>query len=539
MSFPNHMKRTHLLLLSTLSGVLLTLGWPVNGFPAFLFIGLVPLLIIEQYISENKADFNKFSVFFYTFPAFFIWNIATSWWIWNSTPVAAMAWLLNSMFMGIVFHVYHNVRQNVYGKSKGYFVLPFLWITFEFIHINWKLTWAWLNLGHGFATYNKWIQWYEYTGILGGTLWVIVINILLFKALMPGNKTKRAIYFHSGLGMVLIMIPIMVSYIIYGNYKEKADPVRVVVTQPNIDPYTEQYTLSTLEILERNLDLADSLPDDKTRFIVCPESAIQEDIWEQNLSWSRGLKYLTDYVNKQPGLDIVIGASTFRRILEDEEIPVSARYHKNGAFYYDRYNTAFLIDKKRSFQKHHKSKLTPGVEYMPSWGPLRFFENLAIDLGGTVGSLGTDKKQIPFVTSDSIVVAPLICYESVYGEFTADFVNNGASLIFIITNDGWWGNTPGHKQHLYFSPLRAIETRRSIARSANTGISCFVDQRGDIHQATNFWEPDVIVQDINLNSELTFYTRTGDYIGRIASFLSVIFILLAISLRFRNKSKLK
>jgi apolipoprotein N-acyltransferase len=118
-------------------------------------------------------------------------------------------------------------------------------------------------------------------------------------------------------------------------------------------------------------------------------------------------------------------------------------------------------------------------------------------------------------------------------------VRKGANVLFIITNDGWWGNTPGHKQHLSFASLRAIETRRSIARSANTGVSCFVNQRGDIQQATKYWERDVIRQEINLNSKITFYTRFGDYFGRISSFISVLFILLAIVFGIKRKNKLK
>ncbi len=528
-------KKKHLLLLSALSGILFTLGWPVNGFPAFLFIALVPMLIIEDHIANNKEQFNRFSVFFYVYPGFFIWNITTTWWIWNSTPVATLAWLFNAMFMSIVFAVYHHVRLNVYGTGKGYFTLPFLWITFEFIHINWRLTWPWLNLGHGFSTYAHWIQWYEYTGILGGTFWVIMVNIVLFIMLKPGPKLRRKVYALVILALFLIAVPLLISYLIYYRYEEKPDPIEVIVTQPNLDPYSEQYTVPPVEVAERNLQLAEPLIDDKTDFLVAPESALQEAIWEGNLNWSPSLNRLLQYVRENPRISIVIGASTFRRINEGEKIPGSARYHEKLGFYYDRYNTAFLIDTTATFQKHHKSKLTPGVEYMPSWGPLAFLENLALDLGGTVGSLGTDTQQIPFVTQGKAVIAPLICYESVYGEFTGNFVENGANVIFVITNDGWWGNTPGHKQHLHFSPLRAIETRRSIARSANTGISCFVDQRGDIHQATTYWEPDAIKQNLNLNNKLTFYTKMGDYIGRISAFISVLLILVAITRGIINK----
>ncbi|MCD4682639.1 MAG: apolipoprotein N-acyltransferase [Bacteroidales bacterium] len=525
------MKKRHLLLLSGLSGLLFTVGWPVNGYPAFLFTAFVPLLIIEDYILKNKNNFSRFAVFFYTYPAFFVWNILTTWWIWNSTPVATLAWGFNAMFMGMVMHVYHLARRNIYQANQGYFILPFLWITFEYIHLSWKLTWTWLNLGNGFSVYPKWVQWYEYTGTLGGTFWIIAINILIFKAFKPlwsEMKNKRNIYWNGGLALGLIIIPLFVSFLIYFSYKEKENPVNVIVTQPNLDPYSEQYSIPPSEVIDINLDLAESVIGKSTMFIVAPESAIQENIWEENLGWSPSLKKLNAYVQEYPNLKIIIGASSYRRYNDSTNLPSSVRYHKIHKFYYDAYNTAFYIDTTGDLQIHHKSRLTPGVEYMPSWGFLGFIENLTIDLGGTTGTLGIDPDPQPFTVNDSLRVGPIICYESIFGGFCRDYVINGANVLFIITNDGWWGNTPGHKQHITFASLRAIETRRSIARSANTGISCFVNQRGDIFQATNYWERDVIVQDMNLNSELTFYARFGDYFGRISAFISAIFILITI-----------
>jgi apolipoprotein N-acyltransferase len=131
-------------------------------------------------------------------------------------------------------------------------------------------------------------------------------------------------------------------------------------------------------------------------------------------------------------------------------------------------------------------------------------------------------------------VAAVICYESIYGEFIGRFVRNGAELIFVITNDGWWGDTPGHRQHFSFSRLRAVETRRSIARSANTGISAFINQRGDVLQESEYWVPAVLKQSMNANSNITFYSMNGDYLARIASFISVMLLLIAISMRLRN-----
>jgi apolipoprotein N-acyltransferase len=536
------MKKFHLVLLSGLSGLLFTLGWTVNGFPAFLFTAFIPLLIIEGYILKNKEHFNRFSVFFYTYPAFFIWNVATTWWIWNSTPVAALAWVLNAMFMSIVMNVYHAVRRRLYKSDQGYFILIFLWIGFEFFHLNWKLTWPWLNLGNGFATHCNWIQWYEFTGALGGTFWVILTNILIFKTIQPflNRQPDRKVIVKYGSGaFAVILIPIILSLTRYYSYEEQHDPIHVIICQPNLDPYSTQYSLPPHEAVDINLDLAQTKMRGQPSYIVAPESAIQEDIWEGSFAASPSLNKLKAFTHDHPETRIVIGASTFRRYREGEKLPSSARYHKYSGFYYDSYNTALYVDSEGIFQKHHKSKLTPGVEYMPSGGIFKFIEKYAIDLGGTVGTLGTEVLSRPFADPDSVKTGTVICYESVFGDFCRSYVRQGAGALLIITNDGWWGNTPGHKQHLVFASLRAVETRRSIARSANTGISCFVNQRGDILQPTPYWEKRVISQDINLNHELTFYSQFGDYIGQISSAISGIFILFAILFGFRKRNHLK
>jgi apolipoprotein N-acyltransferase len=246
-------------------------------------------------------------------------------------------------------------------------------------------------------------------------------------------------------------------------------------------------------------------------------------------------KRLQSFARKNPKISFVIGASTLKKYKDNEDLPRSVRYNEAQDFYYDSYNTTLVINKNPEIQVHHKSKLVPGVEAMPSWGILKFVEKFAIDLGGTTGTLGKDKNPNPFVVDDTLNIAPLVCYESIFGEYCGNFVKKGAQAFFLITNDGWWGDTPGYKQHLSFSSLRALEMRRDIARSANTGVSCFINQRGDIQQATAYWEPAAIRQNINLNDTVTFYARYGDYFGRISGFISVVFILLSIVFALRGK----
>jgi apolipoprotein N-acyltransferase len=537
---PN-LKKYHLLLIGLLGGAILSLAWPVDGFPGLLFIGFMPFLFIEDYIHRDRSRFSRFSVFFYVYPGFLLWNVFTTWWIWNSTDFGAiLAWVLNSLFMSAVMAIYHLTRRKLMA-GQGFLMLAFYWIAFEYFHHNWDATWPWLSLGNGFASYYKWIQWYEYTGIFGGTLWIILVNILLYIAVKNYFFAQLGIKRMSGpliAAIILIAVPIIISSAIYRNYTEKKWPVDIVIVQPNIDPYNEQYSLPPAEILDINLTLASQKMDSLTDFIVSPESAIQERIWERRLEQSRSLATIKKFLSTHPRAGYVIGASTYNEFLDDEPVSPTARKFQDGPGYYDAFNTALYIDSQGDIEIHHKSKLTPGVEKMPFSRLMKPLENFAINLGGTVGSLGTDPERDDFVRkTDNLKIAPAICYESVFGEYLAEYIRNGANLIFLITNDGWWGNTPGHRQHFTFSRLRAIETRRSIARSANTGISAFINQRGDAFQMTRWWEPIAIRQTINANDKMTFYVKNGDYIARIASFVSLFLLLMAIYQGVVHKKK--
>jgi len=156
-----------------------------------------------------------------------------------------------------------------------------------------------------------------------------------------------------------------------------------------------------------------------------------------------------------------------------------------------------------------------------------------INLGGTVGTHVTQDERSIFTNNKfNISTAPIICYESVYGEFVTGFVQNGANILSVITNDGWWQNSQGHKQHLSFSRMRAIENRRSVARSANTGTSAFVNQRGDIIKSLGYEKRGSLSAVIkSSDAELTIYTQFGDYIARIAIFIMVVIFMYAISVR--------
>jgi apolipoprotein N-acyltransferase len=538
------MKKYHLLLLSVVSGLLMAAAWPMRGFPGLLFIGFVPLLIVEDYIYRHPEKFIRFTLLFYSYPAFVIWNGLTTWWIYNSTGAGAIiAIMVNALFMIIIFQFFHFTRRKLKNDLAAYAALVFYWMAFEYLHLNWDLNWPWLNIGNGFSSYYRWVEWYEYTGAFGGTIWALVVNILIFLLIYPG-KFKRPSFKYNLRNLVLlpaillwIIVPLIISSSIYHSYKEKSNPVTIVVVQPNLDPYKEQYTVPPVEVVGKIMKLAEPYLDTNTNFLVAPESAIQEYMWENDIGTFRSIALLKDILKKYPNLNLLVGGSTRHEFGPGEEITNSARKFTDADIYYDEYNTAMLLNSRDSIQLYHKSKLTPGVEILPTYKHFKLLEKLAINMGGTIGSLGTDNIRKVYSTVKTAKVSPAICYESIFGEFFAEFVRNGAEVMMIITNDGWWGDSPGHRQHFTFASLRAIETRRSIARSANTGISAFIDQRGDAHQATEYWVPGAIKGVVNANDRITYYVRHGDYLARIASSCGGILLVFSLVIHFIRRKK--
>jgi len=538
--------KIYLVILSLLSGVILTLAWPERGFPGLLFIGLVPMLAMEDYISRHREKFIKFSVLFYSYPGFFLWNLLTTWWIANSTLVGAvMAIVLNSLFMAIIFQVFHWSKKHLRFRFVSYLALVCYWIAFEYLHLNWDLNWPWLNLGNGFASYYKWVQWYEFTGAFGGTLWALGGNLLVFMLIKKIQNSKFKIQNSKSEGKIQssifviqysififlwLAIPLLFSYYIYVTYNEENNPVAFVVVQPNIDPYSEQYSLPPAEVIERIMRLATPNLTVSTNFLVAPESAIQEEMWENAISSFTSIRMLKKINAAYPNLNMLIGGSTFYQFQPGEPLPRTARKFTDTDNHYNAYNAAIMFNSRDSLQLYHKSKLTPGVEILPSFGGFKWLEKYAIDLGGTVGSLGMDSVRKIYTTVNTVKVGPAICYESIFGEFFARFVKNGAQIMIIITNDGWWGNTAGHRQHFSFAHLRAIETRRCIARSANTGISALIDQRGDARQQTAYWAPAVIAGSLNASNKITFYVEHGDYIARILTYLGGLLLITAMGM---------
>lgn len=521
------LKRIHRYLFSILSGILMVICFPYTGSLTFLvFVAWIPLLFIENTIYHNKLRSSK--LFIHSYLTFLIYNIGTTWWIWNASEGGAIfAFTLNALVMAIVIQAFHLTKKHV-GRREGVIAFVIFWIGFEYIHYFWELSWPWLNFGNVFAITPKLVQWYNVTGVLGGTLWILLVNLMIFKILKniyfknQSLKQQRKLIV---MAVCFLILPLSISLVQYNSYKEFGKETKIIITQPNVDPYTEKFGGSVLEQLDKICNLADIQVSPQTDFVLAPETALPFEFYEGEVQRSIYYHHLLERKAEWDGPVLFIGAST-RKYFRTVNSRASRKIY-GGPGYEEFYNSSMLLDEYDRPQFVHKSKLVLGVEKVPFSNIFPFLEELSINSGGTSGTLGIeDESQV--LSAKGITFAPVVCYESIYGEFVAQQCKKGAELIFVITNDGWWGDTPGYKQHMAFARLRAIENRKSIARSANTGFSCFINQRGDVIDQSKWWTETSLNGTILRNNHQTFYTRYGDYIGLslgVSAFLLVLLML--------------
>lgn len=522
------------LLLSLSTGFLLGFGWLAH--PILIFIAWIPFLALNEYFEFNSSKRANFYFFLFSWLGTFIWNLLTTWWIVNSTIVgASLAIILNSLLMAIPLLLYRLTHQSI-GERYGYFALIIYWLGFEYLHLNWELAWPWLNLGNVFAFTPVWVQWYEVTGVLGGTLWILIVNIFIYLTL---RYRKSALLKFGIIALVTLLGPLLISSSFYYSYSDEGKLVEAVVIQPNVDPYKEKFEESANFItfaqqVQRFIQLSEESVTAETQLIVLPEAALDRLYPESSLATFPTIKELKRLLEAKPNLAMLLGATTYRVLSDTNNLPNNIRYSENVG-YYEMYNAAILMSAHDSLQFYHKSKLVPGVEQIPFATVFKPLNQLIIDLGGTSGAFGTQEERSILVTKNKLKIAPLICYESIFGAYVSDYIQNGAEVICIITNDAWWGNTAGYVQHFHYARLRAIETRKSVIRSANTGISGFINQRGDILKRSRYATEDSLRASIRSNTKETIYVRYGDMIGRLTSFIAIALLLTTFVRRIAGK----
>lgn len=538
--------------LSVSSAVLMSLGWLFPHCGGFALMGFVPLLWMDRL--ADRHDIRHF--FWWYYLTFVLWNAITTWWVSIATLGGGIfAVIANAFFMALIWASFRLVKRR-FHSTLPYIYLVASWIAWERFYFSAEVSWPWLTLGNAFAYSPTCVQWYEVLGTLGGSLWIWLCNMALFglmAVLEDGRWQKyngKARAAAIAATILVFVAPLTESWVRYATYEYVQDKgsIDCLILQPNFDPYAKFESLSqseqnkvALDLMKEGLSRRDSL---SPCLVLAPET-FTSDIVLNEISTGPTINAFRQAISQRPNTNMIFGASTYEFFDQHEAPSYTARPFGFGRWYED-HNSALVIDSSPRIGLYHKSRLVVAVEKMP-WP--RFFSNIDKMLGGVMGHCtGQDHVGLlDFVLHDpeaaagqgsalgkattSDQAAPLaqstplgcaICYESVYPEYFASYVAAGARAMTVITNDSWWGDTPGYHQHMRYSTLRAIETRRDIARSANTGISAIINQRGDVVSCTLWDERTSLDGRIYLNDHITPFVKYGDIVGRLATFLFLL-----------------
>ena len=541
------MKKENMLLwgLTVLFALMMSVPFLIPHTGLLALFGIVPLLCMERIADLTGRK----RIWIYHYSAFVLWNAITTFWVCNATVGGGIfAVLANSLQMSLVFGLFRLSKRKFSG-TLPYIFLAVTWIAWERFYFDAEISWPWLVLGNSFARTTWAVQWYEITGTLGGSLWIWACNLSIFGMLVSAsdgriwgwnNKAKIA----SLIGIVtLFAAPVIASGIIGSRYQdcmEAENQLEVLIVQPNIDPYNKFQAMTQTQQNGILLSMAEECMKDRKNdstaaplLIVAPETFTSDIIcgeYERSRTWNGFTSFLKDY----PNVNMLFGASSYD-YFESSKRPSHTARQLNDGRWVESHNSALMTDGTSRTEIFHKSKLVVAVEHTPYPAIFCRIDDM---LGGVMGRcVGQDEISLLHVSAidgSEIPIGSAVCYESVYGEYYTDYVRKGARAMAIITNDAWWGNTPGYRQHLSYASLRAIETRRAIARCANTGISAIISPSGEILQPTPWWEPAVIEGQIPLRDDITFFVSHGDITGRICSFIFML-LLLALIVRFITK----
>ena len=508
-------------------------SWPTSGFTPLVFFGLIPLLLIEDFIIRDNLGKKNLRILFYSCIAFLTWNIITTWWIINSSVLGVIfANILNTSLYTVIFILYSLLKRKL-GVNAGVIFLITIWISFEKFHLNWQFSHPWLNLGNVFSERIGWIQWYEYTGAFGGSLWVLISNCSLFLLIRKYDSYLSPARFYLNAFVrifTIILIPMIISSLMTGNGKYIVeDEFKVMLTQPNIDPWDAKFdkTNTNLDFFKVLKDLSENELTNQYDFLVAPETYFSEGIGENvdYFQYSKLFDSINSFLKKFPNTNFIFGISLYKTYQNEEKSPTRSANKIRDNLWIDYYNSAINLSSSEQFEFNHKTKLVAGTEFMPyKWILEPIFGNLMLDLGGTIVSKASQpisELNVFEHSTKDLKTIPIICYETIYGEFVSNYTNKGADFITIISNDAWWGNTAGHKQLHSYARLRAIENRRYIVRSANSGISSIINHKGEIISTLPYGEYGILTGTAKKVSGKTFYNIYGDFIARISIFISI------------------
>lgn len=528
-------------LLLILSGIILGISFPPFPFPftLLIFVGLIPYFIVI------KRRTTLASISSATFLFSLVFSLITIYWVgsWSSEAdpylmLAGVALLLVYPCVMLIPSTLFYLTRKVFPKFDAIWFFPLFWVTLEYLLTQTDLRFPWLLLGHGLAKFNLFIQGSDIVGTNGLSLIAAYINVLLFKSFFEKNSEEKF-----RLKPLLIAVFIFLCMIIYGIYKTSTfriseRKVRIGIVQPNLNPWDKWSTGNLSDLLNMYLTLSQKCVDEGAEVILWPETALP--VYAFGGTYPMVENSIYNFLDTN-NVSLLTGMPDIIYDLNQNSIPEDSKYSGQGNYYYRTYNAVLGLNPgSRNIQRYGKMKLVPLGERVPFVDQFAFLGDLLKwGVGITGWNIGKDTTvfKIKNEKIDTIKVGGLVCYESVDPVFVTAFVQKGAELITVVTNDSWYGKSSGPYQHKDFAMLRAVENRRSVVRCANGGVSCIINAKGKILAETEMFEKTTLVGEVPLQDEKTFYSENPLIVPILCSVFS--FWIFGMNILIWLKSKFK
>jgi apolipoprotein N-acyltransferase len=535
-----------------LTGVLLALAFPPIPLSLLAFIGLIPILFALE-----QKDYKK--PFLLLYLTFFIYHGGTNWWIssWRTEtdPYLMISgftvWLVHPFFFYVPFIFFIQIKKK-FGLNLALWLFPFIWTGFEWLHSLGDFSYPWLTLGYTQIYDRFWVQAADICGVWGLSFLIVLVNVVVYKLLLLYNKSageKRAFRIllrkpHAK-GYMLVLVLLLLLPNIYGfiripqydHLKLLANNknIKIGIVQPNIDPW-RKWDSNVFKQINEHKHISDSLrrASGGLDVLIWSETAVPFISYKFNSD--HNFSYIQNWVDSNQ-TSLLTGFTDIYFYLDKSMAPKTAKLlYGDSSLIYDAYNAAVILNPKpynMNNQIYRKMKLTPFAERIP-YEELFIFARKWLEWGVGISSWAKGPKQSLLVMRDDDKTAKfgsIICIESIYPNFVRNFVCLGADVLTVITNDAWYDYTVGPEQHYQIACMRAIETRRYIARCANTGVSGFISPMGESILRAAHYKSVGIAASIPLLIGKSLYVRYGDWLP----ILSVLLTFSAFLISFFKK----
>jgi len=430
-----------------------------------------------------------------------------------------VAWLVNSVLFASSF-IWLLIPYNAKSQWLKWPLFVAHWLLMEQVQLNAGFGYPFFILGSVLGEVPSLIKWYSITGVAGGTLLILIVNITIYYLLQDLRSIRLWVIL-----MSVLLLPILVNQVT--KVRRPYEHLETVMLHPDVNCYNEKFEKSSDELVEDYINLSNTAVNLNTELLVWPETAITDLGWRSSISNHHTIHRIAGEYNSM-NLSVISGAILYD---QSNESDVRASYSSDLDTYYKSFNAAFALTNTNELGLTVKEKLVPFEEYI-LYPQLNKLISLFLDsvTGKKFSKTGQSRNVFP---TDKGNIGSLICYEVIFGEFVSDVGQRSNGLVLLM-NEGWYDNLWASEQFWAMARIRAIENQRAIAISSNRGKSGMFDYRGnEVYFAQK--EPIALTVELPLVKGSTFYSRYNNLLGKIIRYTYFVFMLLLVAMKMREK----